>query len=94
MLWCVGSKLPVIVVGICLAIGLVVVLAFGPGMSPYVSHTLPNAKKNFFGRDKDIKILLKVLDFSNDSFRFVNIIGPPGFGKSALAINIGHTMLV
>ena len=79
--------------GICLAIGLVVVLAFGPGMSPYVSHTLPNAKKNFFGRDKDIKILLKVLDFSNDSFRFVNIIGPPGFGKSALAINIGHTML-
>ncbi len=80
--------------GTCLVIGIVVVaVAFGPGMAPYVSHTLPNAKPDFIGRDQDMKILLEVLDFSNNSFRFVNIIGPPGFGKSALAINIGHTML-
>ncbi len=70
-----------------------VAVAFGPDMRPNVFHTLPNEQKDFFGRDKDINILLEVLDFSNDSFHFVNIIGPPGFGKSALAINIGHTML-
>ena len=89
----VGSKLSV-VIGSCLIIGLaLVVVAFGPDMAPYVSHTLPNTKLDFFGRDKDMNILLDVVSFSNDSFRFVNIIGPPGFGKSALAINIGHKMV-
>ncbi len=80
--------------GACLVIGLVVVaVVFDPNMAPYVSYTLPNAKLDFFGRDKDMNTLLDIVSFSNDSFRFVNIIGPPGFGKSALAINIGYEML-
>ena len=92
-MWCVGSKLP-LVMGTCLITGLVVVaVVFGPNMAPYVSHMLPNAKLDFFGRDKDMNILLDIVSFSNDSFRFINIIGPPGFGKSALAISIGHEML-
>ena len=89
----VGHKLS-IVIGICLLTGLIMTaIAFSPDMAPYVSQTLPNAKLDFFGRDKDMNVLLDIVSFSNDSFRFVNIIGPPGFGKSALAINIGHKML-
>ena len=34
--------------------------------------------------------LTKQIDFHNHSTRIINIFGPPGFGKSTLAVNIGH----
>ena len=85
----------VIATGILIIIVLAITGIFiVPGMKPKISQTLPNQKKNFFGRDKDVKDLLEIVDFSNDSFRFINIIGSPGFGKSALAISVGNEMLM
>ncbi len=55
--------------------------------------TLPNIKKDFYGRDGDMNYLVNILDFFNDAVRFANIVGPPGIGKSTLAINVGHKML-
>lgn len=51
--------------------------------------------KNFFGRDKDIKEVTELIDFHNpyQDIRIINIIGSPGFGKSTLAIHVGHEMV-
>ena len=41
-----------------------------------------------------MKEVIRPIDFRNNSdIRIVNIIGPPGFGKSTLAIHIGHEMV-
>ena len=54
------------------------------------SKSLPFLSENFVGREKEIEILMKKIDFYNRSTRIVNIYGPPGFGKSTLAIHLGH----
>ena len=37
-----------------------------------------------------METLMQRIDFSNHSTRIVNLFGPPGFGKSTLAIHVGH----
>lgn len=37
-----------------------------------------------------METLMQQIDFSNHSTRIINLFGPPGFGKSTLAIHIGH----
>ena len=37
-----------------------------------------------------METLMQRIDFSNHSTRIVNLFGPPGFGKSTLAIHAGH----
>ena len=53
----------------------------------------PYSYKHFVGRDKDVEKLMDLLDFSNKSIRIINIIGPPGIGKSTLAIHAVNKMI-
>ncbi len=59
---------------------------------PY-SPALPSPVKHFTGRTSDISQVLNWLDFSNEEVNIVNIVGPPGIGKSALAIYVGNEVL-
>ena len=59
----------------------------------YHSKTLPYISENFVGREEDVKEVTRLIDFKNNDIRIVNIIGPPGFGKSTLAIHVGHEMV-
>ena len=44
----------------------------------------------FVGREDDIHIIDGYLDFTSSDVQVVHIVGPPGFGKSTLAIKIGE----
>ena len=57
------------------------------------SKSLPYLSQNFVGREKEIKEVSKLLDFRDTDIRIVNIYGSPGFGKSTLAIHVGHKMV-
>ena len=57
------------------------------------SKTLPYQSKVFVGRETEMQELLQFVNFSNSDVRIVNIIGSPGFGKSTLAIHVGHRMV-
>ena len=54
----------------------------------YNSKSLPYIDR-FVGREEDIRNITGYLDFSNSDVQVVHIVGPPGFGKSTLAIKIG-----
>ena len=60
-------------------------LAYSPSLPDYVPH--------FLGREKEISELVMMLDPENKDVRTVSIVGPPGFGKSSLAIHVGHEMI-
>ena len=57
------------------------------------SPSLPNYVPHFVGREKEISDLVRLLDPENTDVRTVSIVGPPGFGKSSLAIHVGHEMI-
>ena len=59
----------------------------------YHSKTLPYIPENFVGREEDMKEITKLITFKESDIRIVDIIGPPGFGKSTLAIHVGHEMV-
>ena len=52
----------------------------------YHSKTLPYISENFVGREVDMKEVTQLINFKSGNIRIVDIIGPPGFGKSTLAI--------
>ena len=47
----------------------------------------------FVGREEDIRNITGYLDFTSSDVQVVHIVGPPGFGKSTLAKQIGHNFL-
>ena len=59
------------------------------------SSSLPYPPKTFVGREQELNELVEFISksFSNDEHRVMNIIGPPGIGKTTLAIHIGHKMV-
>ena len=62
----------------------------------YHSKTLPYAFENFAGRENELGEVIKLVDFSSNrpnDFRIIDVIGSPGFGKSTLAIHVGHEMV-
>ncbi len=57
------------------------------------SETLPYPSNNFVGRENELQNLTEQLKFDDSTVRVLNIIGPPGFGKSTLAIHLGHRLI-
>ena len=57
------------------------------------SKTLPYISGTFVGRETELNDVLQLLDFDQSDTRVVSIDGPPGFGKSTLAIKVGHQMV-
>ncbi len=57
------------------------------------SETLPYPSNNFVGRENELRNLTEQLKFDDSTVRVLNIIGPPGFGKSTLAIHLGHRLI-
>ena len=53
------------------------------------SKSLPSVS-HFVGREEDIRNITGYLDFSTSDVQVVHIVGPPGFGKSTLAMKIGE----
>ncbi|CAI8005837.1 hypothetical protein GBAR_LOCUS4433, partial [Geodia barretti] len=53
------------------------------------SKSLPSVS-HFVGREEDIRNITGYLDFSTSAVQVVHIVGPPGFGKSTLAMKIGE----
>ena len=77
---------------------LVVVLLFGRSDIVYQfnlhhSKTLPYPSSNFVGRTVEMEKLDRFLDINNRDVRTVSIVGSPGFGKSTLAIQVGHNLV-
>ena len=55
------------------------------------SFSLPSAPKPFVGRENETKRIISEL--TNSLIFTVGLFGPPAYGKSSLAIHIGHRML-
>lgn len=74
----------------CLLIIACVVFKYYPYINLSNSRSLPRPSDNFIGRDEEVKNITQLLDHK----RIVNIFGSPGFGKSTLAIHVGHHMIM
>ena len=59
----------------------------------YHSKSLPYSIEAFIGRENEMKEVIELVDFDNSKLRIVSIVGPPGIGKSTLAIHVGHDMV-
>lgn len=46
----------------------------------------------FVGREAYIEMLCKVIDFTDERYKVISIVGPPGVGKSTLALHIANEM--
>ena len=63
------------------------------------SLSLPRTDPDFVGRKKEVERICQLLSFlgptgsNSENPNIVNIIGAPGFGKSALAIAVGNELL-
>ena len=57
------------------------------------SKSLPYPSKNFVGREADMKTIVQRVNFDVLDTRIINIVGSPGFGKSTVAIHVGHHMV-
>ena len=58
------------------------------------SKSLPYSTATFVGREKEMEEMIQLVDFGNPNPQIVSIVGPPGIGKSTLAIHVGHDMVV
>ncbi len=58
-----------------------------------LSKTIPHTSENFVGREDEMQVLLARVNFEFTEIRIINIVGSPGFGKSTLAIQLGHRLI-
>ena len=61
-----------------------------PNIHP--SKSLPFPLEHFIGREKEMDDLIQLLAFDTSNIRGVSVVGPPGVGKSTLAIHTGRRM--
>lgn len=57
------------------------------------ANTLPYLSGDFVGREDELNSVVDLLGFGKTDQKIVNIYGSPGFGKSTLAIHVGHQVL-
>ena len=57
------------------------------------SVNLPPKPDRFVGREVEIMEVMNLLNFHTSDGRYVEIVGGPGFGKSALAVSVGHELV-
>ena len=84
-------------IAIVLLVILVLCLAYWPSImyhfNLYHSKSLPYLSENFVGRERETEEIMQFMDFKNSTVRIINIIGSPGFGKSTLAMHVGHVVV-
>ncbi len=91
--YCKGCKKVVKTVSIILiGIALLYFIAQETKLVRY-SETLPYPSNNFIGRETELRNLTEQLNFDYSTVQVLNIIGPPGFGRSTLAIHLGHRLI-
>ena len=56
-----------------------------------VHHNLPSPPTPFSGRERELEEITSLIH--NDKKDIISIHGPPAFGKSALAVHVGYSML-
>ena len=81
-----------ILIGISVLISLIAVAWYNTDcyqLGLCYSKSLPSVS-HFVGREEDIINITGYLDFYTSDVQVVHIVGPPGFGKSTLAMNIGQ----
>ena len=76
---------------------MLLVVVFALSWRFFVSTPVPHLSSlpsmtSFVGREQDISVLQPVLEFSSTTPKIVSITGGPGFGKSTLAIFMGHKL--
>ena len=91
------TKATLLVVGVLVSLLIVYVTVWQPNTDCYQlglchSKSLPSVS-HFVGREEDIINITGYLDFATSDVQVVHIVGPPGFGKSTLAIKIGEIFL-
>ena len=78
------------------ALSVIVLLAYLVSMytslPPSQHHTLPYHTRAIVGRENEISELKSLLQHYPGASRIVSITGGPGFGKSTLAIAVGHEL--
>ena len=57
------------------------------------SVNLPQKPDRFVGREEEILKVMNLLNFHTSDSQYVKIVGGPGFGKSALAVSVGHELV-
>ena len=66
-------------------------ISFGGSLAPSPSlHQLPPDLRDFSGRGEDVAEIERMVDSSGGGPCVINIFGPPGIGKSALAVHVAH----
>ena len=73
-----------------IAIVAAIAMSLYPSLTACSSKSLPNLLETeaFVGRQAEIQELMHWIE----KIRIVSIVGPPGFGKSTLAIHVGHAV--
>ena len=100
-LWCLCLSAGIIVITVIIAIGLLrctqvghlqISNSLGSGTDSIepILHNIPRIG-SFFGRERELNELQNRI--VSNTARVININGPPGFGKSKLAIQLGHELV-
>ena len=81
------------IVAVCVLL-LMLLYNFWNGHVNGYSRGLPmRVKDSIFGRDQHIQDIINLLSFDREELRIVSITGSPGFGKSTIAMIVGHQLI-
>ena len=67
-----------------------VVFSFKGTKPFFLSAALPSVVPNFTGRQSECEEIIRRM--TSESTRLVSICGSPGFGKTSVAIAVGHAV--
>ena len=94
-----ATKQYYLIIGLMVSIfGTSVLLKYYPvwfdstNITPSRNSSLPHLTPSFVGRQREINELGELLKYSSSGTRILGITGAPGFGKTTLAIYMGHKL--